>query len=209
MTDIKVISTPERVFNIIGLLGIALMLLLTFVLQIVLHELPCPLCLLQRLGFLGVAFGFLLNLRFGLRPSHYAIVLLSALFTSFVALRQIALHVIPGSGTYGDAILHLHLYTWCFIIAMLVVIVTTLMMSVDRQYQKPHRHNIHSPYLTHILFAVVTLLIAANIISVILECGFKEQCPDNPVYYELLHASQKGGESITSGAYASSRQILY
>jgi len=177
------ISTSERFFNAIELTGIIVMLFLAFVLQMVLHELPCPLCLLQRVGFLGVAFGFLLNLRFGLRPSHYAIVLISALFSSFVALRQVALHVVPGTGTYGDALFGLHLYTWCFIIGMLVVVVTTLMLGFDRQYQRPNRNNMRWRSLTHFLFIIVTLLAFANLTSVILECGI-QQCPDNPITYK-------------------------
>lgn len=179
------ISTTERIFNIIELLGIVLMLFLAFVFQVILNELPCPLCLLQRIGFLGVAFGFLLNLRFGLRPSHYAIVLMSALYTSFVALRQVALHVVPGTGVYGNAVFGLHLYTWCFVVAMIVVVFTTLMLGVDRQYRRASSNNIRWRYLTHFLFIIVALMAMANLVSVILECGI-QQCPDNPVSYKLL-----------------------
>jgi disulfide bond formation protein DsbB len=169
----------------VELCGIILMLFLAFLFQILLYELPCPLCLLQRVGFLGVAFGFLLNLRFGARPSHYAIVLISALYTSFVALRQIGLHIIPGTGAYGSAFLGLHLYTWSFIFSMIVVVITTLILGIDRQYQKPHPSNIRWRYLTNILFAIVTLLAVTNLISVLLECGIGI-CPDNPVRYEFL-----------------------
>ncbi len=179
------VTTSERILNIVELSGILVMLLLAFVLQVVLNELPCPLCLLQRIGFFGVAFGFLLNLRFGLRPSHYAIVLISALYTGFVALRQIALHVVPGSGTYGDPVFGLHLYTWCFVVSMLIVIFTTLMLGVDRQYRRAHHSNVRWRYLTHFLFIAVTLLILTNLVSAILECGI-QTCPDNPVHYKLF-----------------------
>lgn len=186
MTNSEMIIARERIFNMLGMLGIILMLFQAFVFQILLHELPCPLCLLQRVGFLGVAFGFLLNLRFGLRPSHYAIVLLSALFTAFVALRQVALHIIPGSGVYGDAIFGIHLYTWSFIIAMMVVVGTTFMLGIDRQYQKEaHTKHMHWPIATYTLYAVFILLVFSNLVSVILECGL-QQCPDNPVQYKLL-----------------------
>ncbi len=47
--------------NALGLLGITFVLLMASVLQVVLNELPCPLCLLQRLGFMLVMFGFMLN----------------------------------------------------------------------------------------------------------------------------------------------------
>ncbi|GAL07696.1 hypothetical protein JCM19237_934 [Photobacterium aphoticum] len=43
--------------NTLGLLGITVVLLIGFVLQIAWDELPCPLCLLQRIGFGMVMFG--------------------------------------------------------------------------------------------------------------------------------------------------------
>lgn len=183
----KKVSLIEMIlgFNALELLGIFLTLLMAFALQFYLHELPCPLCLLQRIGFLSIAVGFLMNLRFGLRPSHYALVLLSALFTSFVALRQIALHVIPGTGGYGSEIFGLHLYTWSFIVSMIIIIITTFLLGVDRQYQNTATREMRYPKLTPVLFGLMALIITANIVSLGLECGFSE-CPDNPTQYKNL-----------------------
>lgn len=175
----------ERFANLFELLGIVAVLLMAMVFEFVFNELPCPLCLLQRVGFIGIAFGFLLNLRFGFRPSHYSIILISALFTSFVALRQICLHVLPDTGGYGSPIFGLHLYTWSFIIAMAIVVTTTVLLGLDRQYKTPIRTNKRWRHWTNILFVLVTFIIVANIISVILQCGFHE-CPDNPTDYALL-----------------------
>jgi disulfide bond formation protein DsbB len=185
MIKTQEIKKIESVFNLLELAGIVLVLTTAFILQIVLHELPCPLCLLQRIGFIGIAFGFILNLRFGLRPSHYAVALLSALFTSFVALRQIALHVVPGSGVYGSAIFGFHLYTWSFIVSMIIIVVTTLMLSIDRQYQFVTPKKMRLPKLTHLLFFMTVGLIVANLVSVFLECGLKA-CPDDPVKYHWV-----------------------
>lgn len=175
----------ERLATLLELFAILLILLITFGIQFVLRELPCPLCLLQRVGMIGILFGFLLNFRFGFRPSHYAIVLLSGFFTSFVALRQIALHVIPGTAAYGSAIFGLHLYTWSFIAALVVVVSTTLMLSVDKQYQQQRKANSRWRHAVNMLFILTIFIIAANMVSVILECGTKV-CPDNPVRYEML-----------------------
>jgi disulfide bond formation protein DsbB len=176
-----VINKLDIFCNIIELSGIVAILLLAFVFQIIYHELPCPLCLYQRLGFFGIAIGFLLNLRFGFRPSHYAVVILSALYTSFVALRQIALHVVPGTGAYGNPIFGFHLYTWSFIIAMLVLTSTTCMLSVDRQYTK---RKTKLGLVGNSLFAITALLLSLNIVSIYFECGFT-MCPENPVKYNL------------------------
>jgi len=176
------INTMERLCNAIELSGVALVLFMALSFQFIFKELPCPLCLLQRVGFFCVAFGFLMNLRFGLRPSHYAIIILSALFTSFVALRQIALHVVPGTGAYGDPIFGFHLYTWSFIVSMLIIIATALMMGVDRQYYPVKTVNGRYRWIVHALFAALVILLGANIISVYFECGFA-QCPENPTQY--------------------------
>ena len=79
------------VLNALGLYAIAGILLAAFVMQIVLQELPCPLCLLQRVAFVALAVGPILNLRFGPRPSHYALSLIAAVMGTFAgaaALRR-------------------------------------------------------------------------------------------------------------------------
>lgn len=177
----------ERAANLFEVVGVMLVLLLAFLMQFYLNELPCPLCLLQRFGFMAIAFGFLLNFRFGFRPSHYSIILLSALFTSFVALRQIALHVLPNTGSYGSSVFGLHLYTWSFIISMLIVVSTTLLLGVDRQYLEKIRRNFLWQYIVHVLFAALVFLCVANMVSSVFECGFAA-CPDNPTGYVLIHA---------------------
>ncbi len=48
-------------------------LLIGFILQFVLW-LPCPLCLLPRIGFVMVAFGFMLNVVYGPQSRHYGVI---------------------------------------------------------------------------------------------------------------------------------------
>lgn len=173
-----------KMANFLELAGLFLVLSTAFLLQFVLHELPCPLCLMQRFGFLAIAFGFLLNLRFGFKPSHYSVILISSIFTAFVALRQICLHVIPGTGAYGSPIFGMHLYTWSFIATVLIMISTSLMSGVDRTYMEKARKSKFWEYVMHAMFAILVFLTIANIVSIIFECGFAA-CPDNPVNYTL------------------------
>lgn len=181
------LQAKERLFdflNVIEVLGIFLVLFLAITFQFIYHELPCPLCLLQRVGFAGIAIGLLLNLRFYPRTSHYALVLLSAIFTSFVALRQIALHVVPGTGSYGNAIFGFHLYTWSFILTMIILIYTTIVLGFGGQYANRDAGSSCWKYVTHICFALVTMVVLINAVSTYAECGFK-QCPENPVHYRV------------------------
>lgn len=171
-----------QLVNLLNAFAIVIILMMAFVFQFVFNELPCPLCLLQRAGFLIAAMGFLLNLRFGLRPSHYALTLLGALFTAFVALRQIALHVLPGSGAYGSSILGLHMYTWSFIISMAIVLFNTIILGVDTQYQNQWRNAPATKSIMHAVSALLLVLALANAVAILAECGLGE-CPDNPTAY--------------------------
>jgi disulfide bond formation protein DsbB len=174
-----------KVLNAIDALGLAFLLLVAFALQIGLHELPCPLCLLQRVGVLGIAFGFLLNVQFKVRPSHYTLSLLSAMLTAAISARQIFLHVEPGDLGYGLPLFGLHLYTWLFLLCVAVIIYISIIFSIFPQYQydEPSKSK-GVKLLTHATFAAVFLLAISNGISTYLECGTKV-CPEYPVKYEI------------------------
>jgi disulfide bond formation protein DsbB len=94
--------------NAVGLLAVSAVLIFAFADQLFLADLPCPLCILQRGAFVVAGFGLALNLRFGPHASHYALVLIGALAGAVIASRQILIHIVPGTGTYGHALLGLH-----------------------------------------------------------------------------------------------------
>ena len=107
--------------NSYAVLGICGVLLGAYYIQFVEGEFPCPLCLFQRLAMLGVAFGAMLNLRYGIHTRHYGVSLLSAIFGASVSIRQILLHIDPSDSGYGSPVLGMHLYTWAFIVFAVVI----------------------------------------------------------------------------------------
>ena len=121
--------------NALGLYAIALVLAAAFAAQLLLGELPCPLCLLQRIQFALLAIGPILNVRFGPRPSHYAASLLVAAAGAAFAMRQILLHIMPGDPGYGSALLGYHYYTWAFIGFAVAIVATAIMLLFDRQFE--------------------------------------------------------------------------
>ena len=170
--------------NALGLYAIALVLLVAFTAQLVLHELPCPLCLLQRIQFALLAVGPILNIRFGPRPSHYAVSLLTAMAGAAFAARQILLHIMPGDPGYGSALLGYHYYTWAFIGFAVAIVALAVMLLFDGQFREADKPQPIAAFARTAVWLVLGLTVL-NVISTLLECGFGA-CPDNPVAYELL-----------------------
>ena len=172
-----------RDLNALGLLAVTLVLAAALVLQLALGELPCPLCLLQRVGFVAVGFGLLLNVRFGPAPLHYGLVILGALFGAAAAGRQVLLHIVPGSGAYGSPLLGLHLYTWSLALFLVVVAGVALLLMLEGQFERSRAWSAAGWQRAVMgLYLAVTALVGA---SAFVECGPGE-CPDSPTGYWLL-----------------------
>lgn len=173
-----------NLLNILALYAISGALIAAFAMQFALGELPCPLCMLQRVFICALAVGPILNLRFGPQPGHYALSMLAAMAGSAVAMRQMLLHILPGDPGYGSAIFGYHYYTWAFIIFAIALLVFTLLLLFERQFEKEK-----TPYTKTAAAAVAVWLTiavtAANAVSTFAICGPAE-CPDNPVRYELF-----------------------
>jgi disulfide bond formation protein DsbB len=170
--------------NALALYAVALVLVVAFAAQLVLHELPCPLCLLQRIQFALLAVGPILNIRFGPRPSHYALSLLVAVLGAAVAMRQILLHIMPGDAGYGSALLGYHYYTWAFIGFAFAIVLIAAMLLFERQFDGDPVQPEPGAFARAAVWLVIGLT-ALNVIATLLECGFAA-CPDDPREYEML-----------------------
>ena len=122
----------SRTLNAFAAVVVSLVLMGGFAVQIFLGEQPCPLCLLQRVGMLGVISAALLNLRFGLSPARYAVGLLAALGGASVSIRQILLHIAPGSEPLGSPVMGLSLYTWAFIVFVSCMVGISILLFLHR-----------------------------------------------------------------------------
>jgi disulfide bond formation protein DsbB len=174
----------NRSLDTLALLALSGILLVAFYYQIVLSELPCPLCALQRVGFVVAGIGLILNLRVGYSPAHYGLVLLTAVAAGSASLRQIALHIVPGTGHYGSAMLGLHFYTWAFVGYGALVAYVGVMLLLEARVPARERTPPADPLAAFACWLFVAV-VAANVASFLLECGFGP-CPDNPVGYLWL-----------------------
>lgn len=178
-------SAVAFALNGAGAIGLAFVLLLAHLLQLVLGELPCPLCLLQRVGLVAVGFGLVLNIRCGPRPLHYGLVLIGALFGIAAAGRQVLLHIVPGSGTYGAPFLGLHLYTWCLVFFLLAIAAVALMLLFEGQFAGAGAPLPAPPRWVELAAVALIAVTALCVVSTFLECGPRE-CPDDPTSYWLF-----------------------
>src|SRR6201988_143247 len=121
--------------NILGLYAIAMVLIVAFAAQLWLHELPCPLCLLQRIQFAVLAIGPMMNVAWGPRPSHYAVSLFAAAAGFVFSTRQVLLHILPGDPGYGTALLGYHYYTLALIAFAAAIVLIAVMLVFDRQFE--------------------------------------------------------------------------
>jgi disulfide bond formation protein DsbB len=173
--------------NALALYAIALILAVAFYFQIVLGELPCPLCMLQRIAFIALAIGPILTLRFGPRPRHYAMAIIAAVLGAAIASRQILLHIGPADPGYGSALLGYHFYTWAFISFAVAVLASAVVLLFDGQFEPMSKPLKLAPLESGAIWLVLAMAVL-NVASAFLECGFGA-CPADPVHYQLLHAA--------------------
>ena len=176
-----------RKLHLIALLLLSLPLLGAFGIQLFMHEIPCPLCLLQRVGMLGVAVGLLMNLRFGIRPLYYGVSIISALIGAAISTRQILLHIVPspdGITGYGDAVLGMHLYTWALVVFIASILGIALLMILMKWGDISREEVIALNAAEKAFFFLFILLALANTAGAFLECGLLP-CPDNPLQYKF------------------------
>ena len=154
---------------------IAAILTTAMVMQYAYGELPCPLCLLQRVAMLGVCFGLMQNFRNGFSDRNLGYSLLFAVFLLVVSVRQTLLDIYsrPGHEYVGSAILGLHMPVWSIVIALALITAFALKLCVigtEDGARPPERTSTFGRLATLVsLYVIVVALV--NFGSVVLQCG--------------------------------------
>lgn len=177
------VAAAMTALNVLALFAVSGVLAAAFYLEFAYDELPCPLCLLQRIALCGIAAGLILNLRFGLSPRHYGLILLAAASGGVFAVRQILLHIAPGDPGYGSTVFGWHFYTWSAVVFGVAIVGVAIGLLFDEQFRGNARRRMAPAAVIAIVIAIG--LAAANVVTTFLECGV-HVCPDNPVTFELL-----------------------
>ncbi|MGB3021212.1 MAG: disulfide bond formation protein B [Methyloceanibacter sp.] len=181
--------TPNlsKLLNALGLVAIDTVLVVAFADQLWFRDLPCPVCILQRAGFIAAAFGLALNLIYGPRPSHYGIAILGAVAGGIISAWQILVYIVPDSGSYGNAIFGLHLYTWALLMFALIVVGSAFMLLFDRQFAPTEPLGARPTLLPVTAIALLLLLAVGNVVSTLAICGLGVACPEKPSGYLIFN----------------------
>jgi len=154
-------------------------------------DLPCPLCLLERLGMFAVIIGLVMNLRLGIRPLHYGLSMSGALLGMAIASRQVLLHINdPVGGGYGGTVLGLHLYTWALIVFVCFLAGSAVLLMIPgglgQGNEGPEKDlSWASSRLARWGSYAAFFLCVVNALLAFMECG-PGQCPDDPAGYWLF-----------------------
>ena len=189
--------TPGRVqwyllhVQVAGICGV---LLGAFFVQFIGRELPCPLCMLQRMAMMLAAMGpfYLIGvlrsggtLDVGTMARGYGMSILAAVIGIVMSSRQVLLHILPGDPGYGSPMFGMHLYSWGVIVFLVIILVSGLTMMFARQLEvgeSDHRNSLAS----RIVVWAFIIVIGANVVATFVESGFNLFLPDNPTGYQLL-----------------------
>ncbi|MEU7576617.1 disulfide bond formation protein B [Streptomyces sp. NPDC041068] len=158
--------------------------------QIFAGDMPCPLCVVQRMAMLLCAAGaayVVVRSRSGEISTvdymtGYGLATVGAVAGMAMSARQVMLHLTHPEG-YGPAVLGLHMYTWA-LVTFLVVIVFCALSFVFAPVLMPKgvAYGVASKavvWLLLVIAAVITVLTFA-------EEGFNFTLPDDPLRYELF-----------------------
>lgn len=158
------------------------------------NELPCPLCILQRMGMmlssLGAIYVLVHALRGTINAKHFStgvgMAILGAMLGGMISFRQIELHLAPGDSGYGEAVMGLHLYTWALITFGVVVIFSGAILLFGHEFQPVAPRAKWARTLAWVVIWAFIATIAINMVVVFAEEGFNWYLPDDPVRYLLF-----------------------
>lgn len=165
----------QRILNLLFIYVLCGVLLSGYAYQYIKSENPCPLCLLQRLGMIGIASALLMNIRFGIKVQHYGLAILSAVFGRMVALRQIGLHVCPEFPTFGEPVFGFDLYVWAYLV-FTCSIFSCAVLTIIYGYVKKQEYLPSWEIADKTAFWAVIIFTLGNAITTLVECGLTT-CP--------------------------------
>jgi disulfide bond formation protein DsbB len=123
----------EKELNVIGIFLLCICMGIGFFMEFGMNQIPCKLCLLQRICMMGLGFCLYLNLLLGIQSRHYGFALIWALLGISCALRQVALCICKPVD--GNALLFAshRMPTWSFLIFFFSIFGIALLLCLNKK----------------------------------------------------------------------------
>lgn len=165
-----------------------------FIFQFGLRELPCPLCITQRMAMMLASLGPIYIVVQTLRGKGSRSVLvrgtgmaiLGAVLGMAMSARQILLHIAPGDPGFGEPLMGMHLYTWALISFVVVLIFCAVMLLVSPTAVPAAPRSSIGCTVAWVVVWLFLATIAINAVVVFAEAGWHLFLPDNPTSYRLF-----------------------
>ncbi|MGE3150190.1 MAG: disulfide bond formation protein B [Pseudorhodoplanes sp.] len=176
----RLLALLNDTYFLLMLLVIAGILTAAMILQYGFGELPCPLCLLQRVALFGVCFGIMQNFRHGFSYRNFGYSMLFTIFLLIVSVRQTLLDIYPRPGHeyIGSAVFGIHMPVWSIIIAAALLIAYAAQLAALGGEDFLRKAGTKASPVIDRLAASLSLYVIAlcliNFVSVIVQCGFGE-----------------------------------
>jgi disulfide bond formation protein DsbB len=174
----SIVAMLDRLILLVMLAVLAAILTAAMAMQYALGEIPCPLCLLQRVAMFGCCFGLMRQLRADASERGTGLALIFAVLLLVIAVRQTLLDIYPrpGHDYIGSAVLDLHLPVWSVIIAVALLLGLAVRLALLGGRRAATGGGDALPrLLVQPLVVYVVVLCAINFLSVLAQCGF-DQC---------------------------------
>ena len=167
----------DRLILWLMLLALAAVLTAAMAFQYFDREIPCPLCLLQRVAMFGCCFGLIQQLRGGGTERGAGIALIFAVLLLVISVRQTLLDIVPrpGHAYIGSAVFGLHMAVWSVLIAVALLLgfaVRLTLFGGPRAAPEPEGSTLRR--LTYGLGVYVVIVCAINVLFVLVQCGLGE-----------------------------------
>jgi disulfide bond formation protein DsbB len=169
-----VAATLDGLTLVLMLAVLAVILTAAMAMQYAFGEIPCPLCLLQRVAMFGCCFGLIEQLRSSNSERGTGIALIFAMLLLVVSVRQTLLDLFPRAGHeyVGSAVFGIHLPVWSVFIAVALLLGFAIRLALFggvRNAADAERSLRRTVVQALVLYVVA--ICAINFLSVIAQCG--------------------------------------
>lgn len=173
-TGSRLPATLNDFFLFAMMLTMAAILTTAMVFQYYGGEIPCPLCLLQRVAMFGVCYGIILHFRHGYSARNDGVSMLFALFLLILSARQTLLDIYPrpGHSYIGSAVFGLHMPVWSVVIAVATLLAFAIKLAVlGGEHPRDRQPSPALGRVARLLSLYVIAICLINLGSVALQCG--------------------------------------